>query len=158
MRPITRRELLTSFGYCLIGMAVPTLSHARETMIEITASPNCGCCKQWAEYLEEQQFATKLTYTDDIILFKNSLALPTDLRSCHTAQVSGYIIEGHVPANSIRRLLVEKPRISGLAVPGMPIGSPGMEVPGMGSESYDVIAFSADEQYVFESYFGDQKA
>ncbi len=84
---------------------------------------------------------------------KEQYKVPYDLQSCHTAIVDGYIIEGHVPADDIRRLLAERPDVAGLAVPGMPVGSPGMEVEGFADEPYDVVAFNADgSNEVFASY------
>ena len=85
---------------------------------------------------------------------KSRLAVPTALSSCHTAEVDGYVIEGHVPASAVRRLLAERPSATGLAVPGMPVGSPGMEVPGSPDETYDVILFGPTGQKIYARYKG----
>ena len=102
--------------------------------------PNCGCCSKWAEHLEANGFRVKTVAEGDMQSVKNRLGVPQRLTSCHTAKVGGYVIEGHVPASSIKRLLREKPPVAGLSVPGMPLGSPGMEAPGK-PDSYDVVSF-----------------
>ena len=113
--------------------------------------PNCGCCGAWAQHLESNGFRVKTVPERDMEAVKRRLAVPQRLTSCHTAKVGGYVIEGHVPASAIKRLLREKPAVAGLAVPGMPVGSPGMEVPGVKAEPYDVMAFGRDgKTQVFE--------
>lgn len=102
--------------------------------------PNCGCCSAWAEHLEANGFKVKTVAERDMQAVKRRFAVPQRLTSCHTARVGGYVIEGHVPASAIRRLLREQPALAGLAVPGMPAGSPGMETPGR-TDPYDVLAF-----------------
>jgi len=102
--------------------------------------PNCGCCSAWAEHLEANGFRVKTIATNDMEAAKRRFAVPPRLTSCHTAKVGNYVIEGHVPASAIRRLLREQPAVAGLAVPGMPAGSPGMETPGR-TDPYDVLAF-----------------
>jgi len=106
--------------------------------------PNCGCCGAWAEHLEANGFSVKTVATNDMEAVKRRFAVPQRLTSCHTAKVGGYVVEGHVPASAIKRLLREKPAVAGLAVPGMPLGSPGMEVPGAKAEPYDVLSFGRD--------------
>ncbi len=114
--------------------------------------PNCGCCGKWAEHLEANGFKVKTVYERDMSSVKSRLAVPQRLTSCHTARVGNYVIEGHVPATAIKRLLREKPAVTGLSVPGMPAGSPGMEVPGK-KDPYDVVAFDkAGKTAVFESH------
>jgi hypothetical protein len=114
--------------------------------------PNCGCCGQWAEYLQANGFRVKTVMEDDMQSVKRRFAVPQRLTSCHTAKVGDYVIEGHVPASAIKRLLREKPAVAGLSVPGMPLGSPGMEVPGK-KDAYDVVAFDkAGKTAVFESH------
>jgi len=117
---------------------------ASQLMIEVYKDPACGCCSKWVDHLREQGFVVRATDTTDLAAFKVSHAVPRSLQSCHTALVDGYVIEGHVPAADVRRLLEERPAIAGLAVPGMPIGSPGMEVEGMQAQPYDVMAFERD--------------
>lgn len=111
--------------------------------VTVFKDPNCGCCKEWIEHLRKHAFKVTAKDTSDVGTIKRSGRVPPQLVSCHTAFVNGYVIEGHVPAEDIRRLLEEKPKIAGLAVAGMPIGSPGMEV-GNRKDKYDVIAFNRD--------------
>jgi hypothetical protein len=110
--------------------------------IDVWKDPNCGCCKNWVEHMRKHGFAVVIHDTPDMTPIKQARGVGADVASCHTAVVGDYTIEGHVPADLVRRLLTEKPRIAGLAVPGMPMGSPGME--GGMKERYDVIAFGTD--------------
>ncbi len=106
-------------------------------MVYKTAS--CGCCNGWVEHLEHEEFEVDSRDVTDLATIKRDVGVPTQLASCHTALVDGYVIEGHVPAEAIRKLLDEHPEIAGLAVPGMPVGSPGMEGPN--PQPYTVFAF-----------------
>ena len=105
-------------------------------------NPTCGCCKKWVHHLQNHGFSVEEHDLQDMSPVKTKLGVPRDLHSCHTARVSGYIIEGHVPAADIIRLLKERPQVKGLAVPGMPVGSPGME--GAYRTPYDVLTFQED--------------
>ena len=107
--------------------------------ITVYKSPACGCCAKWVDHLRAAGFKVVVHDTDDLAAVKASVGVPTGLASCHTALVGGYLVEGHVPADLIRRLLRERPAAAGLAVPGMPGASPGMDVPRAGS--YDVLVF-----------------
>ena len=107
--------------------------------LSVYKSPTCGCCAKWVEYMEANGFTATVTNLPDVTPIKISNGLPPRLGSCHTTLIAGYVIEGHVPVSDIRRLLKEKPAIAGLAAPGMPAGSPGMDVPN--SPPYDIIAF-----------------
>lgn len=112
--------------------------------------PDCGCCGKWAEHMQANGFRVKTVNETDMQRVKQQLGVPERLGSCHTARVGGYLIEGHVPASSIKRLLREKSTVRGLAAPGMPPGSPGMEVPGK-KEPFDVITFDqAGKTAVYE--------
>jgi hypothetical protein len=111
--------------------------------IDVKKQPGCGCCTKWTEHLRANGFDVTAAEAPDIQQIKQTLGVPEALQSCHTATVEGYVIEGHVPADDIHRLLRERPKVAGLAVPGMPMGSPGMEMDGM-SDHYQVIAFSKD--------------
>lgn len=111
--------------------------------VTVFKDPNCGCCKSWVEHLRKHGFEVVVRDTSDVGGAKRAGRVPEQLHSCHTAFVNGYVIEGHVPASDIQRLLNEKPKVAGLAVPGMPVGSPGMEMGGR-AERYDVIAFNRD--------------
>ncbi|MDX1588415.1 MAG: DUF411 domain-containing protein [Oleiphilaceae bacterium] len=125
---------------------------AADTMV-VFMSPHCGCCGDWVAHLEENGFAVERRKTDQVNLIKQQAGLPRELVSCHTGFINGYLIEGHVPASDIQRLLRETPRASGLSVPGMPTGSPGMEMPGAGRDAFDVVLFHADGQReVYNSY------
>ena len=109
--------------------------------VTVYKTPTCGCCTKWAERLSRAGFAVETVELRDLARVKTAHGLPERLASCHTALVGGYVVEGHVPIADIERLLRERPAISGLAVPGMPIGSPGMEGPN--PEPYEVFSFDA---------------
>jgi len=111
----------------------------------------CGCCTGWAKHFEKAGFGTKVHEVDDVGAVRAAVGVPADLGGCHTSKIAGYVVEGHVPVAAVQRLLAERPSILGLAVPGMPLGSPGMEIEGEPGEPYDVIAFRADgSRAVFE--------
>ena len=114
--------------------------------VQVYKSPTCGCCANWVKHLQQHGFTTRVTETDDVASIKTQRGVPARVQSCHTAVVDGYVIEGHVPAADVQRLLRERPAVAGLAVPGMPIGSPGMEVPGQKPQAYDVVAFDKQGQ------------
>lgn len=129
----------------------PDASATARPTVTVYKSPTCGCCTKWVEHLQAYGFTVTSRDTDDMTTVKDANGVPDRLQSCHTALVGGYVIEGHVPAATIDRLLRERPRIAGLAVPGMPAGSPGMEV-GV-TEAYDVIAYEAGgSTRVYESH------
>ena len=115
---------------------------AETPTIKVYKSPTCGCCALWVDHMREAGFELDVEDTDDMIDVKVDAGLPLQLQSCHTALVDGYVFEGHIPAEVIARFLAEKPSASGLAVPGMPIGSPGMEF-GDRVDPYDVLQFDA---------------
>ena len=116
---------------------------AAAATIEVVKSPYCGCCTQWIEYLRHEGFEVNVTEAEDVTPAARRLGVPDELRSCHTASIEGYAIEGHVPAEDIRRLLAERPDALGIAVPGMPLGSPGMEQ-GSTRQPYAVILFTRE--------------
>lgn len=117
-----------------------TLSNS-DSVVIVYKSPTCGCCSGWVDYMKEQGFQVQVHDVNDLNAIKRQFAVPSDLESCHTALHGGYVIEGHVSAEDIRRLLSERPAVAGIAAPGMPVGSPGMEVPGRPADRYNVIAF-----------------
>jgi len=126
---------------------------AKADVIQVYKTPTCGCCSKWIDHLEEAGFRVEATDLPDLTSLKAANGVERTLASCHTALVGGYVVEGHVPAEDIRRLLAERPEISGLAVPGMPMGSPGMEHPDPARhEAFDVIAFGADGRQVYASH------
>jgi hypothetical protein len=111
------------------------------TDVTVYKSPTCGCCAEWVTHLRRRGFRVTVEDRTDLQPIKARHGVPTELQSCHTALIGGYVVEGHVPADLIERLLRERPKIAGLAVPGMPVGSPGMEVPGVPADRYRVLAF-----------------
>lgn len=120
------------------GKALPTIT--------VHKTPTCGCCAVWVEHLRSAGMSVVVRDHDDLGPIKQRLGIPYGKGSCHTAEVAGYFVEGHVPAVDIRRMLTEKPKIKGLALPGMPLGSPGMEVPGRPIDPYTVEAVQPDGQ------------
>ena len=130
----------------LVGLAALLLSasaaFAQGPLMTVHKDPNCGCCTAWAELAEDAGYQVKIVDSPDIGATKDGLGVPGQLWSCHTVEVDGYLIEGHVPFDAVARLLDERPAISGIAVPGMPEGSPGMgDDP---NARYDVIAWGKD--------------
>lgn len=123
--------------------APPTKAAAAKTPIEVYKSPLCGCCDGWVAHLREHGFEVKVHDVEDTGVHRARLGMPERFGSCHTGVVEGYAIEGHVPAEQIRKLLAARPRAVGLAVPGMPIGSPGMEQ-GPRVDPYSVLLVRAD--------------
>jgi hypothetical protein len=120
-----------------------TPERSAPTKITVFKDPNCGCCRKWVDHLRTHGFDVVARDTSDINGPKRTARVPERLYSCHTAFVAGYVVEGHVPVADIQRLLTEKPKVAGIAVPGMPVGSPGMEV-GNRADKYDVVAFNRD--------------
>lgn len=123
----------------VLAFAVPAVASDEVVMYK---DPNCGCCGKWADHLRENGFRVREIATQQMDLVKSEAGVPRALGSCHTAMVGGYVIEGHVPAADVRRLLAEKPPLVGISAPGMPLGSPGMEGP-YPAERYDVVGFDA---------------
>jgi hypothetical protein len=127
---------------------------AGEPAITVHKDPTCGCCSGWVRHLQNAGFVAKVIETRDLDPVKRRLGVPDDLTACHTAELAGYAIEGHVPAAALKRLLAEKPKATGLAVPGMPLGSPGME--GGPPEKYDVVLFGPNGRRTYMSFIGEQ--
>lgn len=151
---ISRRRLIGSV--CALGIAAATGSlaiacssaaAAKPVPMVVHKDPNCGCCAAWAERMAATgEFAPTLVDEADMAGVKARLRVPPELASCHTTEIGGYAIEGHVPAADIARLLRDRPvGIIGLAVPGMPAGSPGMEMPDGRRDPFEVIAFTPDD-------------
>jgi hypothetical protein len=143
----SRRSFLRTAAASAAGLLVlPSLTEAAAagTPITVYKTASCGCCKLWVDHLKKNGFEPKTHDLPDLSETKDTLGVPDALRSCHTAVIGRYVIEGHVPADLIKKIAAEKPaNVLGLAVPGMPAGSPGMEVPGR-KDAYDVIAFNRD--------------
>jgi hypothetical protein len=121
--PVLVFALISTFGASLA-----TTATAGET-VDVYKSPNCGCCSKWIDHLKDAGFEVRSNHVMDVPAARKQLGMPDRLGSCHTAKVAGYVVEGHVPAADIQRLLKEKPKAIGIAVPSMPPGSPGMESP-----------------------------
>jgi hypothetical protein len=148
----TRR--LALIGAAALVLRPNALIAADGHVITVHKDPSCGCCSGWVEHLQNAGFVAKVLETRDIDAVKARLGVPDDLAACHTAELSGYIVEGHVPAAALKRLLAEKPKAAGLAVPGMPVGSPGME--GGSPEPYDVVLFGPDGRRTYARFLGDR--
>jgi len=131
--------IATSIAIILVVTAVRAQQSAPPT-IDVVRDPGCGCCLGWVAHLQRAGFKTTVVESADRL--KNS-KVPAAARSCHTATIAGYLVEGHVPAADIKRLLAERPKVLGIAAPGMPSGSPGMETPGGAVSPYDVVSFDA---------------
>lgn len=140
---ISRRILCGAATLVLALGAAGALAQAALPTVEVFKSPYCGCCTDWVKHMQAAGFAVKVHNVDDTQAARAAAGMPDSLASCHTAKVGGYAIEGHVPAQDIRRLLVEKPKAVGLAVPGMPQGAPGMEVPK--PQPYDTLLVSRED-------------
>jgi hypothetical protein len=138
---LLRRFTTSAFGAAAAVVLMVAAAPAPRTELVVYKSASCGCCNSWVDYLRKQGFTVAAHDTSGMTAVKAELGVPDALASCHTAMVGGYVIEGHVPAADIQRLLKEHPRIVGLSVPGMVTGSPGME--GGTPEHYKVLAFDA---------------
>jgi len=120
--------------------------------------PGCGCCHKWVEHLQANGFTVTLVDAPSMKAVKARFGVPPTLAACHTGEIGAYVIEGHVPAAALKRLLAEKPEGRGLAVRGMPVGSPGMEVEGSEPEIYEVFLFGTGEPKSFGKFRADQPA
>jgi len=133
-----KNALLTA----LLATAALTAGAADLPEVEVFKSPYCGCCTEWARHMTDNGFRVRSTNVEDVPAARARLGMPEQYGSCHTAKIGSYVIEGHVPADDIKRLLKEKPQAVGLAAPGMPGGSPGME--SARKEPYDVLLVGKD--------------
>tara|TARA_B100001769_G_scaffold262224_1_gene244401 strand:+ start:1153 stop:1749 length:597 start_codon:yes stop_codon:yes gene_type:complete len=141
--------LLLCFGSPAAAMA----STAGEEVV-VFRSAYCECCEAWESHIAEAGFVVQDHVADDMDGIKEAMGVPADSASCHTARVSGYVVEGHVPAASIQRMLKERPEIKGLAAPGMPMGSPGMEVDGMVADPFSVFSIANNGTMVEFDFYG----
>lgn len=138
------------------GIKAETIAAGKPVDIVVYRSPTCNCCGKWLEHLKKNNFNVKDIITDDVQVIKHKYGVSEAMASCHTAIVDGYVIEGHVPASDIMKLLKTKPKIVGIAVPGMPSGTPGMEM-GDKKDSYNVMSFDKENHFgIFSSYEGTQ--
>lgn len=137
------RITAVAFAAGLLLAPSAVLAESHQPVVTVHKSPTCGCCGNWAEHMRDNGFTVIEKDTEGMPQVKALAGVPGDLASCHTAVVDGYIIEGHVPAADVRRLLDEAPDAAGLAVPGMPPSSPGMDVPGYDTP-YETLLFTGD--------------
>lgn len=115
---------------------------AKPIMLAVYKTPTCGCCSKWVDHMKQNGFTVHVTDLHDLSAIKAKHGVPSKVQSCHTAIVNGYVVEGHVPAVTVKRMLKELPAVAGIAVPGMPQGSPGMEAPGnIVPPPYEVVTF-----------------
>ena len=126
-----------------LGAAWPAMAQSLP-VVDVYKSPECGCCKAWAEHLQKNGFSVNLHEVDDVPAARKKLGMPNRFGSCHTARVGEYLVEGHVPAADIKQLLKKHPKAIGLAVPAMPLGSPGMEMEDGRSVPYDTLLITQD--------------
>lgn len=153
---ISRRSALrlpvAIVGVAIFNQPLRALARSGPNQITIWKNPDCGCCGEWVAHLRKSGFEVVIHDVKDTAPIRQKLGLPDKFGSCHTAQLGGYVLEGHVPAQELRRLLREKPNARGLAVPGMPMGSPGMEM-GSTRDAYDVLLVLKDgNSRVYQSY------
>ncbi len=140
--------------FITLGVLISVNSYAANPVRQVVVykSPTCGCCNKWISHLQKNGFKVETQNVKDVVPYKKRHGVTPQLASCHTAIIDGYVIEGHVPASDIKRLLRERPKVKGLAVPGMPIGTPGMEQ-GSYKDKYNVISFDKNGQNkVFSSH------
>lgn len=157
-RRFSRRSVVIAMGGVAAAVAgafaFPGLfgsSPAKAGEVVVYKSPSCGCCGKWAEHLRQNGFEVSINNIDNIGPVKEQAGIPYDLEACHTAFVDGYAVEGHVPAENIHKMLADRPKFKGIAVPGMPASSPGMDSPD--HEPYTVYSFDADgKKKVYASY------
>ena len=152
---LSRRRTLAG-GAAVAAIAGLRAASATEAVhISVMKGPNCSCCDGWAKHLKDAGYSVSVVESAALNSLKAKLGVPADLRTCHTAQIGQYVLEGHVPALAIKYLLQQKPEgVTGLAVPGMPIGSPGMEVEGAALEEYSVIVFAPTGRRVWSRFRG----
>lgn len=152
-KPAANRSILIS-GLALAVLLLLTQPARAEAINAIMyKDPGCTCCADWAEHLRHEGFTVIEKKMENMEAVKQYYGVPGKLASCHTAVIDGYVIEGHVPADDIKRLLKEKPKVAGLTAPGMPQQSPGMQKPGLKPKNYDVLSFDKDgNSKVFSHY------
>jgi hypothetical protein len=137
------RSVVVTMSAALLASAAFAAQKPAAPVVQVFKSASCGCCSKWVEHMRTSGFDVRATNVEDMTTVKTAYRVPGQLESCHTATVDGYAIEGHVPAWDVRRLLKERPPVAGLAAPGMPAGSPGMEIPGTKPQPFNVVSFDA---------------
>lgn len=135
----------TFLNGALLAAILPAAAHAtKKPLITVYKTPTCGCCHEWIAHLQQYGFEVVTKDVPDTSPYRSQYGVPKELASCHTGFIDGYALEGHVPAADIKRLLATRPKARGLSVPGMPVGSPGMEVEGTRRDAFDVVLFADD--------------
>ena len=135
--------MINRFRFAVAAALMFLGAAANAASMTVMKSPSCGCCSKWVEHVRAHGFDVKVVNVEDVMAVKTKAGIPQKLASCHTTMVGGYVVEGHVPASDIKKLLVQKPRARGIAVPGMPMGSPGMEHGGL-KQPYQTLLIKAD--------------
>jgi hypothetical protein len=145
MEPVTHTFMARLTGVLVSALTlagVIVTAQSKLPTVVVYKSPTCGCCSKWVDHMKAAGFTVETQNRDDVTPIKQANKVPATAASCHTALVGPYVVEGHVPAADVRKLLTDKPAVKGIAVPGMPIGSPGMEGPN--PQAYDTLAFTVD--------------
>jgi hypothetical protein len=150
LKKLILTSVLLSGGFIYSAHAQPGLD------IQVYKNPSCGCCGNWVKHLEANGFNATVTPTQNRQPLQTKMGVPRDKGACHTAVINGYFIEGHVPADDIKRLLTEKPNIAGLTVPGMPLGSPGMENPKYPAMAFPVLAIDKKGSSSQFNFYGEK--
>ena len=150
---VTRRSFVGLMAAGALGASAVVVV-ADDAKVVVHKDPNCGCCSGCVQHLRDAGFTVQVAETADLKTVRARLGIPAALAACHTAEVDGYTLEGHVPAEAVRRLLSDRPKAKGLAVPGMPIGSPGME--GGQPQPFTVLLFGPDGSKPFMRFLGGQ--
>ncbi len=145
------------FAAVMLAGCSPSTAEPSLPLVKVHKNATCGCCKIWVNRLREAGFQVEANDVDNLNSVKQRVGLPYGMGSCHTAEVDGYFVEGHVPVEDIKRLLRERPQAKGLAVPGMPVGSPGMEVPSGEVQPYDVMLVGSDGSASVYAHHGAPK-
>lgn len=152
---MNRRQAL--LGLCALPAVAHIAAAAATPTVIVNKTPTCGCCGAWVKHLQTAGFAVQVHDLENLAPIKERLGVSYGMGSCHTAEVAGYFVEGHVPAEDIKRLLSDRPEAKGLAVPGMPAGSPGMEVASGRVDRYDVMLIGKDGKASVFAVHGDNK-
>lgn len=139
---------------CILGIALAPLPLRAAAGVLVHKDPSCGCCGAWAKHLGEAGFSVKVEETSGLNAIRNRLGVPSDLAACHTAEIAGYVVEGHVAVAAINRLLAERPEAAGIAVPGMPQGSPGMSGK---PQKYSVVLFGPHGRRTYMEFIGSDE-
>ncbi|MDD4914413.1 MAG: DUF411 domain-containing protein [Methylococcales bacterium] len=154
---MNNKLLKTVAASILLGFSLGLHAEESAAVPEMTVyrSPGCSCCGKWLEHMQHSGFTVKTVMSDDMQAIKEKLGIPDKLASCHTATVDGYVVEGHIPAGDVRKLLLNKPAVAGIAAPNMPLGSPGMEAGGQ-KQAYQVMSFDKQGRVaIFAEHGGD---